>query len=158
LDLDKELRHTLANIKLKFENDKIEPTVLWTGKGYHVYLPVNALVLENWSLFEDIEVYDPSRKFLQWSEQYLSDNKADPCHSLGVSFNNCMLRIPGSINSKVNKQVTILHHWNCIKPSIRPLLYEFYIHLASTKLREIQGIKTKREPIARKFFTYWRNK
>jgi hypothetical protein len=55
------------------------------------------MTLENESLFEDIEVYDPSRKFLQWSEQYLSNNKADQCHSKGVSFNNCMLRIPGQL-------------------------------------------------------------
>ena len=156
--LDKELEHTLTNIKSKFENNDIEPTVLWSGRGYHIYLPVNALVLENQSLFEDIEVYDPSRKFLQWSEQYLSNNKADPCHSLGVSFNNCMLRIPGSINSKVNRQVTVVQEWNGIKPSIKPLLYEFYIHLATTKLREVQGIKNKRKPMARRFYSYWRTK
>jgi hypothetical protein len=114
LDLDKELSQVLTNIKIKFENNTIEPTVLWSGKGYHIYLPINAMTLENESLFEDIEVYDPSRKFLQWSEQYLSNNKADPCHSKGVSFNNCMLRIPGSINSKVDRQVTLVQRWNGI--------------------------------------------
>jgi hypothetical protein len=154
--LDKELDHTLTNIKSKFENSDIEPTVLWSGRGYHIYLPVIALVLENESLFEDIEVYDPSRKFMQWVEQYLSNNKADPCHSLGVSFNNCLLRIPGSINSKVSKQVTVIQEWNKIRPSIKPLLYDFYIHLANIKLREVQGIKAK--PIARRFYTYWRKK
>jgi hypothetical protein len=158
LDIDKELQHTRINIKSKFENSDIEPTVLWSGRGYHIYLPVNAPLLENESLFEDIEVYDPSRKFLQWVEHYLSNNKADPCHSLGVSFNNCMLRIPSSINSKVGKQVTVLQEWNGIKPSIRPLLYDFYIHLANIKLREVQGIKTRRESIARRFYTYWRTK
>jgi hypothetical protein len=58
LDLDHELEHTLANIKLKFANNDIGPTVLWSGKGYHIYLPVDALVLENESLFQDIEVND----------------------------------------------------------------------------------------------------
>jgi hypothetical protein len=139
LDLDKELKCTLAIIKLKFENHDIEPTVLWSGRGYHIYLPVNALVLENEILFEDIEVYDPSRKFLQWSEQYLSNNKADPCHSLGVSFNNCMLRIPSSINSKVNKQVTIVQKWNGIRPSIKPLLYDFYIQSCKHKAKRGTG-------------------
>ena len=43
LDLDKELSQTLTNIKLKFENNNIEPTVLWSGKGYHIYLPINAI-------------------------------------------------------------------------------------------------------------------
>ncbi|MGC2309405.1 MAG: hypothetical protein WA461_13450 [Nitrososphaeraceae archaeon] len=65
MDLDKELSQVLTNIKIKLENNTIEPTVLWSGKGYHIYLPINAMTLENESLFEDIEVYDPSRKFLQ---------------------------------------------------------------------------------------------
>lgn len=149
-------RFKQANVKLRFENSDIEPAVLWSGRGYHIYLPVIAPLLENESLFEDIEVYDPSRKFLQWAEQYLSNNKADPCHSLGVSFNNCMLRIPGSVNSKVGKQVTVVQEWNKIKHSINPLLYEFYIHLATTKIREVQGIKIKRAPSTRKFYSYWR--
>jgi hypothetical protein len=87
----------------------------------------------------------------------LSNNKADPCHSMGVSFNNCMLRIPGSINSKVNRQVTVIQQWNGIKPSIKPLLYDFFIHLASTKLEEVQGIRVKRDT-SRKFYYYWRTK
>jgi hypothetical protein len=158
LDLNKELNQVLTNIKLKFEDYTIEPTVLWSGKGYHIYLPVDAMVLEYESLFEDIKVYDPSRKFIQWSEQYLSDNKADPCHSKGVSFNNCMLRIPGSVNSKVNRQVTIIQRWNGVKPSIKPLLYDFYIHLADRRLREVQGIRIKNEATAKKLYSYWGSK
>ena len=156
LDLDKELSQVLTNIKIKFENNTIEPTVLWSGKGYHIYLPINAMTLENESLFEDIEVYDPSRKFLQWSEQYLSNNKADPCHSKGVSFNNCMLRIPGSINSKVDRQVTLVQRWNGITPNIKPLLYEFYIHLADMRLMEIQGVRIKGPSNTKKYNAYWR--
>jgi hypothetical protein len=52
---------------------------------------------------------------MQWSEQHLTYNKADPCHRKGVSFNNCMFRVPGSINSKVNRQVTIVQRWNGIR-------------------------------------------
>jgi hypothetical protein len=136
----------------------IEPTVLWSGKGYHIYLPIAALILEDESLFEDIEVYDPSRKFLQWSEQHLSNNKADPCHSMGVSFNNCMLRVPGSMNSKVNKQVTIVQSWNGIRPNIKLLLYDFYIHLVNMKLIELQGIKIKAPTNAKRYYAYWRTK
>ena len=157
-DLNKELNQTLANIKLKFENNDTEPTVVWSGKGYHIYLPISALILEDESLFEDIEVYDPSRKFLQWSEQHLSNNKADPCHSMGVSFNNCMLRVPGSMNSKVNKQVTIVQSWNGIRPNITLLLYDFYIHLVNMKLIELQGIKIKAPTNAKRYYAYWRTK
>ena len=151
------LKQTLENIKDKFENDMIEPTVVFSGSGgYHIYLPVNAIALEQESLFEDIEVYDPSRKFMQWAEQYLSNNKADPCHSKGVSFKNCMLRVPGSINSKMNKEVRIVQCWNGVKPGIKPLLYEFYIHVADMKLMEIQGFKVKQPSTARRYLNYWK--
>jgi hypothetical protein len=46
--------------------------------------------------------------------------------------------------------VTVVQQWKGIKPSIKPLFYEFYIHLATMKLREVQGIKIKREPSGRK--------
>jgi hypothetical protein len=131
--------------------------VLWSGNGYHIYLPVDGLVLEYESLFEDIEVYDPSRKFIQWSEQYLTNGKADPYYSKGVSFNDCMLRVPGSINSKVNKEVRIVQKWNGVRPSIKPLLYEFYIHVADAKLMEIQGIKVKQPVAIRKYYNYWKS-
>lgn len=51
---------------------------------------------------------EPDRKFIQWAEQYLSDGKADPCNSKGVSFKNCLVRIPGSYNSENNCQVRII--------------------------------------------------
>ena len=96
-------------MKRLFEDDNVQPSVLWSGKGYHIYLPLDALVLEDATIiFEDIDIYDPSRKFMQWAEQHLTDGKADPCHSKGVSFNNCMLRVPGSINSKRYEQVRIV--------------------------------------------------
>jgi hypothetical protein len=155
LDLDHELDQVLTNIKVKFEDDRIEPTVLWSGKGYHIYLPLEGVILENESLFKEIGIGDPSRKFIQWSEQYLSDGKADQCHSKGVSFNNCMLRVPGSINSKVNKEVKIVQEWNGITPSIKLLLYYFYIHLTDMKLKEINGIKEPK--LSRKVYAYWRN-
>jgi hypothetical protein len=157
LHLDTQLQQTLRNIKMRFENEEIEPTVLWSGKGYHIYLPIDAVVLEQESLFEDIEVYDPSRRFIQWAEQYLTNGKADPCHSKGVSFNNCMLRVPGSTNSKVNKEVKIVQRWNGVRPSIKPLLYEFYIHVADAKLMEIQGIRVK-QVSAGKYYSYWRSR
>jgi hypothetical protein len=52
--------------------------------------------------------------------------------------------------------MTVVQQWKGIKPSIKPLFYEFYIHLATMKLREVQGIKIKREPSGRKFYSYWR--
>jgi hypothetical protein len=92
------LKNTLKFIKEKLGDDT-SPTVLWTGNGYHIYLPVTAFILELESIFEGFE--EPSRRFIQWTEQYLSNNKADSRHSGSLSFKNCMVRVPGSFNSKL---------------------------------------------------------
>jgi hypothetical protein len=97
VQLDLALSKTLHNItnKLGYESN---PTVLWSGHGYHIYQPVKALVLEQESRFAKFE--QPSRRLIQFAEQHLSDYKSDPCHSFTMSFNNCMLRVPGSYNAK----------------------------------------------------------
>ena len=150
-----DLTQFLGDVCAKFRDYNIQPTVLQSGRGYHLYLPVRAFVLESEELFQDFE--QPSRKFIQWAEQYLSDGKADKCHTLGLSFSNCMLRIPCSINSKVNEEVKIIKHWNRRRPSIRPLLEEFYVDMTEDKIKEIQGIKVKCADNS-KFYRYWRTR
>lgn len=51
-----------------------------------------------------------------------------------------MIRIPGSHNSKLgqNTEIKILQKWNGVRPSIKPLLSEFYIYLADSKIKEIR--------------------
>ena len=138
----------------KFDDYSIQPTVIESGRGYHFYLPVRAFVLEDEELFEGFD--HPSREFIQWAEQYLSDGKADKCHSQGLSFKNCMLRVPGSINSRANNVVKIVKQWNGRRPSIRPLLEEFYIDMTENKIKELQGIKVKAPVSSAKFYRYWR--
>ena len=101
LALDRALAKTLKNINDKF-NVAVTPTVLWSGNGYHIYLPVEAFILEQESEFARFG--NPSRKFIQFAEPYLSNNKSDPEHTKGLSFKNCMIRIPGSFNSKNDKR------------------------------------------------------
>jgi hypothetical protein len=101
------LAQLLSRISVEFNDYNIQPTILSSGNGYHIYLPVTAFILELEEFFSDLEY--PSRKFLQWAERYLSDNLAHPCHIQGLSFKNCMLRVPGSINSKVSKEVKIIN-------------------------------------------------
>src|SRR5205807_623951 len=43
LDLDRALNRTLRNIR---DRPGGYPTVIWSGHGYHIYLPVEAFVLE----------------------------------------------------------------------------------------------------------------
>ena len=158
IDLDSkgiDLSELLSSICAKFDDYSIQSTVLLSGNGYHIYLPVKAFIFELEEFFSDFE--HPSRKFLQWAERQLSDYMADPCHTQGLSFKNCMLRVPSSINSKINKEVKIIQYWNSIRPSIKPLLEEFYIDITEDKINQIQGIKVK-SGYSNKVFQYWRSR
>jgi hypothetical protein len=138
--LDKALRNVQKNIKEKFSG--VQATIIWSGNGYHIYLPIQASILELESVFSDFE--QPSKKFLRFSEKMLSNDKADPCHSNNLSFKNCMLRIPGSHNSEcVNRnnnsagpttEVKIIQKWDGNRPSINWLLRDFRRYLIQKKI------------------------
>jgi hypothetical protein len=157
--LDRCLNKTLNNIRTKF-NDRhiIQPTIIWSGHGYHIYLPVEAFVLEEETEFNRFGY--PSRKFIQFAEYYLSDNKADPCHTKGLSFKNCMIRIPGSINSKSGlEEVKIIQRWNGYRPNIKPLLFRFDLYLLVSKSKELHKHNNNNKQKSyepRVFSTDWR--
>jgi hypothetical protein len=67
--IDRVLNKTLKNISQRF-NTAVHPTVIWSGHGYHIYLPVEAFLLEEESEFARFGY--PSRKFIQFSEEFLS--------------------------------------------------------------------------------------
>jgi hypothetical protein len=140
---DRALSITLKNIEEKLDGGK--PTVVWSGNGYHIYQPVEAIVLEQEEVFNKFD--QPSRRFLKFAEQYLSNYKSDPSHN--PSFKSCMIRIPGSHNSKriqdedkSSSEVKVLKRWNGTRPSIKgPLLYDFYLWLANEKIKETERQK-----------------
>jgi hypothetical protein len=153
--LDVALKKTLKNIKVKLDNGY--PTIIWSGNGYHIYLPIEAFVLESENVF--ISFDNPSTKFLRFAERYLSSNKADMCHGNSLSFKNCMLRIPGSYNSKfvqhradgtviLSKEagVKITQRWNGYRPAINWLLRGFRRYLIQEKINIIleEGVKKKK--------------
>lgn len=126
------LSKTLKNIKEKL-NDGF-PTVLETGGGYHIILPIQCpTVLENIKEFNKFD--RPSEQFLRFAKNYLSNGKADKNNN--PSFRSCLLRIPGSINSKNNNKVTIIQKWNGIRPNI-PLEFmeNFHTYLIQKKIDE----------------------
>jgi hypothetical protein len=90
---------TLKNIEAELGG---KPTVIWSGNGCHLIQPIDAVILEELDLFSPAVtgIDQPSVKFLRWAEAYLSDDKSDPAHNKTISFGNCMLRVPGSHNSK----------------------------------------------------------
>jgi hypothetical protein len=129
--VDAMLRKTLLRINHLLS---LIPTVIWSGNGYHIYIPINAVVLEGIKEFTDID--QVSTKFLRFAEWYLSSGKSDPAHNSTVSLNNCMLRIPGTYNSKNKARVEIIKRWDNSRPSIVLLLGSFCAYLKSQKLKE----------------------
>ena len=95
LDLNKKLFKSLRIIKCKLEG--CTPTVLWTGKGYHIYIVLDTRPLE---LITDLTelLRQPSKEFLKFAEIIFTHGKADPKHN--SSFNSYLLRIPHTFNSK----------------------------------------------------------
>lgn len=141
------MQHTLDNFKDKLHG--ANPTVLWSGGGLHFLQPLDAdIVLEEENVF--MEFTEPSRRLMHYAEKLVTGNKADSCHSNTVSFGNCMVRIPGSHNSKYvqfdeegrivnippNSEVRIIQRWDGDRPNIRWLLKGYWIYLIQQRNTE----------------------
>jgi Primase X len=151
--LDRAKSKTLKNIQETFGTDDfiITPSVLWSGNGYHIYIPIESrYVLEERPEFSKFK--EPSKQFLRFAEWYLSNGKADSNHFHNVSFGSCMLRIPGSHNSKCvqknnytadsSTQVRIVKKWNGkIRAPIYLLVGSFLAYLVDQNIKEIQQRK-----------------
>src|SRR5437867_180324 len=61
--LERALSSSVRFIRFKLNG---RPTVLWTGNGYHIYQPIDAVILEQFTEFEEFE--SPSLKFLRFAE------------------------------------------------------------------------------------------
>lgn len=139
----KSMQNTLASFKDKLHG--ANPTAIWSGGGYHFLQPLD-IVLEEESVF--MEFTEPSRKLMHYTEKLVTNNKADSSHSNTVSFGNCMIRIPGSYNSKYVKfseedrivnippKVRIIQRWDGYRPNIRWLLKDYWIYLIQERNNE----------------------
>jgi hypothetical protein len=142
---------TLKNIQEKLSGN---PTCLWSGNGYHVYQPMDAFVLEREKPFS--EFGRPSKEFLKFAELYLTNYKSDPSHH--PSFKSCMIRIPGSHNSKLvernnnngivaadeSTEVRTMQRWDRNRPKINLLLGSFLAYLVDLKFKEIEQQQKQR--------------
>ena len=79
------------------------------GNGYHIYIILDVRPLE---LIEELrELADkPSEQFLRFAESIFTNNKKDAQHN--PSFQSCLLRIPGTINSKNGSEVKIVKRFD----------------------------------------------
>jgi len=132
--LERALQTSLRNIRIKINGT---PAVLWTGNGYHIYQPIDAIILEEYEQFTEFE--HPSLKFIRFAEFYLTSGKSDPSHN--PSFKSCMIRIPSSYNSKGstdNNEVKIYQKWDGYRPPISLLLGTFHAYLVDQKIKEMK--------------------
>ena len=135
--MDKVKTKTLIKISDAFQihnnNNKLKPTtVLWSGSGYHCCMPVDSHGndLEQMSKSKKVIIKELSKEFLRFAEWYLSTGKCDNEHNKTVSFNNCMLRIPGSFNSKNSVQVRVVQKWDgTFKVSTHLLYDKFFAYI-----------------------------
>ena len=132
------LNKTLKSIKEKLDTN-VHPTVLWSGNGYHIILPVySPMALEQIQEFQEFD--NPSERFLRFAKDFLSNNKADKSNY--PSFRSCLLRIPNSLNAKClvrgesleNSKVKIIQKWDGYRPPIKELLYDFRRFLIQKKI------------------------
>ena len=133
--LYKTLRKTLNKINGVFHG--AQPTVLWTGGGYHIYQPVRGFVLEEidrFACFIDPNKKDLTSRFMQFAEDYFTNRKSDPQHR--PSVRSCLIRIPGTINSKYNQEVTIVQKWDGSRPPIQYLLMKYRTWLVAEKIND----------------------
>lgn len=92
--LEEKLRITLSYINKKLNG---YPTILWSGNGYHIYQPIECpSQLGKMKVFKEVD--HPDNQFLRFGKDYLSGSHADKNNN--PSLKSCLLRIPGSINSK----------------------------------------------------------
>jgi hypothetical protein len=120
--LERALNKTLQNIK---ETIGGNPTVLWTGYGYHVCQPVSGFILEEYETFYEFTKYLDKglmSMFIQFAEEYFTVYAADRLHKPTVK--SCLVRIPATLNSKriakrQDAEVKIIQKWDGIRPSIQ---------------------------------------
>jgi hypothetical protein len=132
--LDKGLKRILRRID-KLTHGK--PSVLWTGNGFHIYQPMEGFILEEeerFAILTDPACKDLTSRFMQFAEDYLTSKNGDPQHNPTV--NSCLVRIPGTINSKCGQTVEIVQRWDGQRPAIQYLLLQFRIWLIDEKIEQ----------------------
>jgi len=142
------LTHTLKRIKDKLGG---YPTVLWSGRGFHIIQPIDCPVnldeIKEFAALTD----SPNNKFLQFAERYLTGNRQDSGHHPAIK--SCMLRIPHSFNFKcreagIDAEVKIIQRWNGFRPDYRLLIGSFYADLVGKN----QEVRRRSKPESARYF------
>lgn len=137
--LDYLLKQTLRKIEEEIGG---YPTVLWTGGGYHIYQPIklefkdnDKVPLESVKEFQEfvpLVNIDLTTEFMRFTEQHLTNGKHDPKHN--PSTKSCLLRIPGTLNSKHKENVKIIQKWDGKEADAKSIILPFLDHLIRMKI------------------------
>jgi len=149
--LDRILKRTMN----KIEGLGSKPTVIWSGNGYHVYLPLAAIVLDQEELFSKDKFpslfrspfgkyfgYSVSELFLKFAKDYFTNEKADPLHH--PKYGNSLLRFPDTYNSKClnrglgkeESKVKVIQRWDGKRLPIQLLLKDFRRWIVQEEINE----------------------
>jgi len=87
---------------------------------------------------------DLTSGFMQFAEEFLTNKKGDRQHN--PSVNSCLVRIPGTINSKCGQEVKLIQRRDDQRPAIQYLLRDFRIWLINRRLEQSRSAKKTRSP------------
>ena len=161
LDLDKNLSYGESMTMLeKSKNKSIkaikerlidsQPTILWTGNGYHIYIVIDTRPLELIKELSELS-QKPSEEFLRYAELTFSNKKKDSGHN--PSFKSSLLRIPYTFNSKNlnmnNKNDRISSEIKIIQEFDKDNIQSISIKLIKDFRLWLAGIDLKRKKISR---------
>jgi Primase X len=98
--------------------------------------------------------------FIQFAEEHFTDYAADCLHNPTVK--SCLVRIPGSLNSKcvikgTDAEVKIIQKWDGVRPSVQPLLRDFSRWLIQKRIDDIEELKKQEEKYAKFHMTVSKN-
>lgn len=148
--LDYILNQTLTKINKDING---YPTVLWTGGGYHIYQPIRIVtkgkVKQPLESFKELEEFVPiirndlTTEFIRFAANQFTNGKGDPKHN--PSIYSCLVRIPGTINSKNNGRIEIIQKWDGIEATANDLVVPFIDYLKQQRLKteELKKIEEK---------------
>ncbi len=137
------------------------PTVLWSGNGYHVYVPIQATVLEHYDQFSKDRfpsLFSPTGKylslslsevFLKFAKDHFTDAKADSLYH--PRYRSCLVRFPNTLNSKCLGQglsneaskVKIIQKWDGHRLPIQLLTKEFRRWITQEEINEKKRAEKK---------------
>jgi hypothetical protein len=120
--LDYILKQTLNRIEKEIHGT---PTVLWTGEGYHIYLPIifskskdnQRYPLEFIDLCNEFTPHvnrDMTTEFMRFAVKYFTNNhqQKGTKQNDSASVTSCFITVPETINIKDNSKVRIMQKWD----------------------------------------------